>query len=136
MSFFLYGRIIKTLKSSPSRSHSYRARNQVLAISFRLICVLFLLIQFIHSTTELGVKIAQLHYLSSCNSQTTDIRCNVGLYVVVEVIEISNNCLWLVFGVANSFIFIVLIRPFQQPIVAVGSLLHNLACKIKTIFVR
>ena len=133
MALFLYGRVIRKITSSPSTSRSNQARNKVLAISFRLICILFLAIQFTHSSVELGLKIALYHHMPHCISKTDDRRCNLELYAVVEIIEIANNCLWLIFGVANSVIFIVLIRPLQQPILGAGKLFRRIA---KVIFIR
>ena len=135
MALFLYGRVIQKITSSPSTSRSNQARNKVLAISFRIICILFLAIQLTHSSVELGLKIAQYHFMPHCISKTDDRRCNLELYAVVEIIEIANNCLWLIFGVANSVVFIVLIRPLQQPLLEAAKFFRRIAKAIYTRYI-
>ena len=119
LSLFLYKRIIQKLNSSNSTSRERHNRNRVLAVSFRLICILFLVIQLLNCFVELAVEIGHDHYMHRCFVQQTSTDkdvCLVEGWAVIETIDIANNCLWLVFGVVNSCIFIVLIRPFQLPI--------------------
>ena len=131
LSLILYGRVISTIISSRSSSSANQNRNRVLAVSFRLICILFLFVHLVTSSVEMGLKVGHDHYIYSCNGFNShqDNTCLIKMWTVTESVEIANNCLWLVFGVANSLIFIVLIRPFQQPFIATAHFLRGIVRK-------